>query len=248
MKNLFNAKRNLIAITKLTFLSFCLLSFYSCKTKNDEMPSPESSLKSSTVAKTNAVASPNTGVLMGTIDVNGDGVPDNIYNNGSSITVVRSTGVTHQYPISNGSWALLYGDASSIVDLDGVAGAEIPVNIGGSLLIINDRLGSTTNYAIGSGSWAAAPGAITDLDGVAGAEIPIVSGSQLIIITARTGSKTAYPIGSGNWAVVQGATVDMDGIAGAEIPIISGSQLIIVTARTGSKTAYNISSGNCNYR
>lgn len=239
MKNSFTVKRSLVAITKLTFTVFCLLSIYSCKTKNDEIPSPDQSL---TTAKTKVNA--NNGVLMGTIDVDGDGVPDNIYNNGSFITVVRATGLSHQYTVGGGAWALLFGNSSSIVDLDGVAGAEIPVNIGGSLLIINDRQGTTSTYPIGSGSWAAAPGSIADLDGVAGAEIPIVNGSQLIIITARTGTKSSYPISSGNWAVVQGGTTDLDGVPGAEITMVSGSQLIIFTAKTGQMNSYPMGSGS----
>ena len=68
------------------------------------------------------------GVLIATIDVSGDGIADNIYNSGTSITVVRGGGKgTHVYFISSGSWSLIFGNSTGIVDMDGVAGAEIAV-------------------------------------------------------------------------------------------------------------------------
>lgn len=179
------------------------------------------------------------GVLIGTIDVNGDGVADNIYNSGSSITIVHgNNGGTRSYFISSGSWALVFGNSSSIVDLDGVAGAEIPVNVGGALMVITDRTQSVHNYNF-SGNWAVAPGGITDMDGVAGAEMAVVNGSYLTIITQRTFNVVNYNIGT-SWSIVPTGITDMDGVAGAEIAMASGSNLVILTPKTSSMHSYTI--------
>ena len=179
------------------------------------------------------------GVLIGTIDVSGDGVVDNLYNSGSSLTVVRGNGGgTRAYFISSGSWSLAFGNSSSIVNLDGIAGAEIPVNTGNALMVITDKTQSTVSYAF-SGSWSVAPSGITDMDGLAGAEIAVLNGSTLTVVTQRLGSRIDYYVGT-SWSIPSGGIKDLDGFSGAEIPIVNGQNLTVVTPRTGSTSNYLI--------
>lgn len=182
------------------------------------------------------------GILIGSADLDGDGVPEDVYNNLSSINVVRGTTVT-SYPIGFTSWALLNGDFTSVVDLDGNPGAEIPVNIGGSVLVIRHATRSTTTYPIGTSSWAAAPGGIADLDGQPGKEIVIVTPTGLRIVQdrARNTRSVAVP---GQFAVIGGAVADLDGIAGAEVPIASGSALMIYSFARSVLSSFPISSGS----
>ena len=182
-------------------------------------------------------------ILIANIDVSGDGVPDRIFNSLSGITVIAgNSGSKRVYTISSGGWALIFGNSSGIVDMDGTAGAEIAVNTGSALMIITDRSQSTRNYPI-AGAWAVPPGGIADLDGSAGAEIAVATNSNLLVITQRTAGTNSYMISQGSWAVavdgVDGIS-DMDGTAGAEIAIASGSQLIVVTHRNASQRSYPI--------
>lgn len=185
------------------------------------------------------------GLFIARIDVSGDGVKDDIYNSVSSITVIAgNSGVKRVYNISSGAWALIFGDSSSIVDLDGIAGAEIAVNTGSALMVITDRLQSTRNYPI-AGGWAVPPGGIADLDGLLGAEIAVATGSNLLVITQRTANTNSYMIGQGGWAVATdglNGISDMDGIAGAEIAISNGSALVVVTQRNVTQRSYAIGS------
>lgn len=182
------------------------------------------------------------GVLMGSADLDGDGVAETVYNNGSYITVRNTSGSSYNYQISGGSWALLYGDFTSVKDLDGTAGAEIPINIGGALMVINHNSRSSYNYQM-SGSWAASPGGITDLDGIAGNEIAIVASDSLRIVHHRSRSSNSQPM-SGTYAIAVYGIRDLDGQPGAEIPIANGSALRIYNDRTRSMSSTPVSSGS----
>lgn len=176
------------------------------------------------------------GVLLGNADLDGNGTPESVYNNttpaGSAINVVSGRGVS-RYPISNGAWALLYGNFSSVVDLDGQPGAEIPVNIGSTLLIIQHRGGTTSRVQIPSASWAAVPGGITDLDGYAGAEIPIVAPGVLWVYAARTGVLSRYAIPE-QYAVLQGGIRDFDGAPGSDIAVATNTgNIVVIRQRSG---------------
>lgn len=181
------------------------------------------------------------GLLIGSADLDGDGLPEDVYNNLSSINVVRGTTVT-SYPIGFTSWALLNGDFSSVVDLDGAPGAEIPVNIGGSLLIIHHATRSTSTYAMGS-SWAAAPGGFADLDGQPGKEIVIVTPTGVRIVQERARNVRSVAI-SGQYAVIGAAITDLDGTAGAEVPISNGSSLMIYSFVRGVLSSFPMGSGS----
>lgn len=183
------------------------------------------------------------GVLMGSADLDGDNIAETVYNNGSYITVRNTSGSTYNYQISTGSWALLYGDFSSVKDLDGTAGAEIPINIGGALKVINHNTRSSYNYQISTGSWAASPGGITDLNGIAGNEIAIVVSDSLRIVDHRARSTSSQPM-SGTYAIAVYGIRDLDGQPGAEIPIANGSALRIYNYRTRSMSSTPISSGS----
>ena len=183
------------------------------------------------------------GVLMGSADLDGDGIAVTVYNNGSYITVKSTNGSSYNYQVSSGSWALLYGDFSSVKDLDGVAGAEIPINIGGALMVINHNSRSSYNYQISAGSWAASPGGITDLNGVAGNEIVIVASDSLKIVDHRARSTSSQPM-SGTYAIAVYGIKDLDGQPGAEIPIANGSALRVYNYRTRSMSSTPVSSGS----
>ncbi len=182
------------------------------------------------------------GVLIGSADLDGDGIAEQVYNNGPGITVRSTNGSTTNYPVSSGSWALLYGSFSSVVDLDGEPGAEIPVNRGGSLLIISHRTRGTQSYPM-SGSWAAAPGGIVDLDGTAGREITIIGTEGLRIVNQRLRSVRNVAV-SGQFAVIGGAISDLDGVPGAEIPVANGQYLRIYRYSVASMVNLQISSGS----
>lgn len=182
------------------------------------------------------------GVLMGSADLDGDNIAETVYNNGSYITVKSTNGSSYNYQISGGSWALLYGDFTSVKDLDGTAGAEIPINIGGALMVINHNSRSSYNYQM-SGSWAASPGGITDLDGIAGNEIAIVAADALRIVHHRSRSWNSMPM-SGTYAIAVYGIRDLDGQPGAEIPIANGSALRIYNDRTRSMSSTPVSSGS----
>lgn len=182
------------------------------------------------------------GVLMGSADLDGDSIAEQVYNNGSYITVKNTGGSSYNYQVSGGSWALLYGNFTSVKDLDGTAGAEIPINIGGALMVINHNSRSSYNYQMG-GSWAASPGGITDLDGIAGNEIAIVASDSLRIVRHRSRSSNSMPM-SGTYAVAVYGIKDLDGQPGAEIPIANGSALRIYNDRTRSMSSMPVSSGS----
>ena len=182
------------------------------------------------------------GVLMGSADLDGDNIAEQVYNNGSYITVKNTNGSNYNYQVSGGSWALLYGDFTSVKDLDGTPGAEIPINIGGALMLINHNSRSSYNYQMG-GSWAASPGGITDLDGIAGNEIAIVASDSLRIVHHRSRSSNSMPM-SGTYAVAVYGIKDLDGQPGAEIPIANGSALRIYNDRTRSMSSTPVSSGS----
>lgn len=182
------------------------------------------------------------GVLMGSADLDGDNIAETVYNNGSYITVKSTNGSSYNYQISGGSWALLYGDFTSVKDLDGTAGAEIPINRGNSLLVINHNSRSSYSYPM-SGSWAASPGGITDLDGIAGNEIAIVAADALRIVSHYSRSVTSQPM-SGTYAIAVYAIKDLDGQPGAEIPIANGSALRVYNYRSRSMTSMPVSSGS----
>lgn len=182
------------------------------------------------------------GALMGSADLDGDNIAEQVYNNGSYITVKNTSGSNYNYQVSTGSWALLYGNFSSVANLDGQAGAEISINRGNSLLVINHNSRSSYSYPMG-GSWAASPGGIVDLDGIAGAEIAIVAADALRIVHHSSRSTNSMPM-SGTYAIAVYGIKDLDGIAGAEIPIANGSALRIYNDRTRSMNSYPVSSGN----
>jgi hypothetical protein len=189
-----------------------------------------------------ATANAQYGTLMGSADLDGDGSVESVYNNLSSINVVSGSTVTN-YSLGFISWALLYGNFSSVVDLDGVPGAEIPVNTGGQLVVITHRTRDKSTYQIGSGSWAAAPGGIVDLDGQVGAEITIVVPGGLKLINHSTRASRAVNV-TGQFAVVSNAVKDLDGVAGAEIAMVSGGALLIYRYPSGSLNSTFISSGS----
>ena len=83
---------------------------------------------------------------------------------------------------------------TSVQDLDGTPGAEIPINIGGALKVINHNSRSSYNYQISTGSWAASPGGITDLNGTAGNEILIVASDSLKVVDHRARSVSSQPM------------------------------------------------------
>lgn len=182
------------------------------------------------------------GVLMGSADLDGDNIAEQVYNNGSYITVKNTSGSSYNYQVSTGSWALLYGNFSSVANLDGQAGAEISINRGNSLLVINHNSRSTYSYPM-SGSWAASPGGITDLDGIAGAEIAIVAADALRIVHHSSRSTNSMPM-SGTYAIAVYGIKDLDGQPGAEIPIANGSALRIYNDRTRSMRSTPVSSGS----
>ena len=183
------------------------------------------------------------GVLMGSADLDGDGIAETVYNNGSYITVKSTNGSSYNYQVSGGSWALLYGNFTSVQDLDGSPGAEIPINIGGALMVINHNSRSSYNYQISTGSWAASPGGITDLNGVAGNEIVIVASDSLKIVDHRARSTSSQPM-SGTYAIAVYGIKDLDGQPGAEIPIANGSALRVYNYRTRSMSSTPVSSGS----
>lgn len=182
------------------------------------------------------------GILMGSADLDGDGIAEQVYNNGSYITVTSANGSSYNYQISTGSWSLLYGDFTSVANLDGQPGAEIPINRGSSLLVINHNSRSTYSYPM-SGSWAASPGGITDLDGNPGAEIAIVASDALRIVHHSSRSASSTPM-SGTYAIAVYGIKDLDGQPGAEIPIANGSALRIYNDRTRSMSSTPVSSGS----
>ncbi len=182
------------------------------------------------------------GVLMGSADLDGNGTAEQVYNNGSYITVKGSDGSSYNYQISTGSWALLYGNFTSVANLDGQPGAEISINRGNSLLVINHNSRSTYSYPM-SGSWAASPGGITDLDGYAGAEIAIVAADALRIVHHSSRSVSSTPM-SGTYSIAVYGIADLDGQPGAEIPIANGSALRIYNDRSRTMSSFPVSSGN----
>ncbi len=183
------------------------------------------------------------GVLMGSADLDGDSVAETVYNNGAYITVRSSNGSSYNYQVSSGSWALLYGNFTSVQDLDGTPGAEIPINIGGALKVINHNSRSSYNYQISTGSWAASPNGITDLNGVAGNEIVIVASDSLRIVDHRARSTSSQPM-SGTYAIAVYGIRDLDGQPGAEIPIANGSALRVYNYRTRSMSSTPVSGGS----
>jgi len=182
------------------------------------------------------------GILMGSADLDGDGIAETVYNNGSYITVKSTNGSSYNYQVGTGSWSLLYGNFSSVANLDGSPGAEIPINRGNSLLVINHNTRSTYSYPM-SGSWAASPGGITDLDGNPGAEIAIVAADALRIVHHSARSVSSTPM-SGTYAIAVYGIKDLDGQPGAEIPIANGSALRIYNDRTRSMRSTPVSSGS----
>lgn len=182
------------------------------------------------------------GVLMGSADLDGDGIAETVYNNGSYITVKNTSGSSYNYQVSGGSWALLYGNFTSVQDLDGTPGAEIPINVGSALRVITHRTHSVDYYMM-SGSWAASPGGIVDLDGSPGAEIAIVAGDSFRVVIHRYHTVKSTPM-TGTYAVGVYAIKDLDGIPGAEVPIANGSALRIYSARSDSWKGFYVSSGS----
>lgn len=181
------------------------------------------------------------GTLMGSADLDGNGTLETVYNNGASINVVSAGAVT-SYAVSTGSWALLYGNFTSVADLDGTPGAEIPINIGGSMLVIKHRTRDRYSYSM-SGSWSAVPGGIVDLDGVAGKELTLLTSTGLRIINDRNRTYRDVTIAGrygSQFAVIGKAIADLDGVAGAEIPVASGQYLAVYNDRAQSLSGFSI--------
>ncbi len=181
------------------------------------------------------------GTFMGSADLDGNGTVENVYNNLSSINVVSGSTVTN-YSLGFTSWALLYGNFTSVMDLDGLPGAEIPVNTGGQIVVITHRTRDKTTYAVGAGSWSVAAGAIAELDGIPGAEIPIVLPNGIKIIN-HTDRSTRSANVSGQFAMVGAATKDLDGSPGAELVMVTANGLLIYRYRSGIQSNFISGSG-----
>jgi hypothetical protein len=240
MKNSLTPRRIIAKYYGITIIALAILIFSSCSTKSIENPEPSGRSLVAT-RSTGSVNATSPGTLVATIDVNGDGIPDKIYNNGSSVVVVRSTGVTDTYFISSGNWSIV---PAAIVDLDGKAGAEITVIVGEDVKIITDRTGAVTSYVIGAGDWSLitqGSNGVSDMDGVAGAEIAIANGTYLTILCQRTGTLTNYTISTGNWSLLNNGIQNFDGKPGNDIAIsvFSNSNLEIVHPKTGTITVYS---------
>jgi hypothetical protein len=226
---------NLSALLKSTAIvpSIVFLLFFGCKKQNDVR------ITASTQSGDQAKSSSRQSILIGAFDLNGDGTNEQVFNEGSSISVVQSNGVTASYFISSGPWSILNG-TQGVIDLDGAAGAEIPINIGSSILVITHRTRSVKPYQVNGSQWALLNNGISDLDGNEGAEIAINIGSSILVITHRTTSVKSYGV-SGSWALLRDGITDLDGYPGNEIAINKGSAgVFIITHRTESVKTYDV--------
>ncbi len=190
------------------------------------------------------------GVLQATADLNGDGVPEKVYNalNGM-MRVVNPNGTQQQYFITNnpGGWAILGGEAG-IKDMDGVPGGEIAVNAGAVVIVITHRTLSTRSYSLPSNSWALLGGAagITDYDGVGGAEVPINMGTVIHLIKHRAGVIQSLTTTTGTWFLLPGpgGINDFDGQPGNDIAITTGNTTVrILHPRSGATRDYYVTNG-----
>jgi hypothetical protein len=233
-------KRDLI---RQGFMVLVVASFFvtSCSKQNDSSTITPKSLMQSQSALSKSVPATSPGTLVATVDVNGDGIPDKIYNNGSSVVVVRSTGVTDTYFISSGNWSIV---PAAITDLDGVAGAEITVIVGEYVKIITDKKGTVTSYTLGLSDWSlitTGSNGVSDMDGIAGAEIAIANGNYLTILCQRTGTLTNYLVSTGNWSLLSNGIQNFDGKPGNDIAltIFTSSNIEIIHPKTGSIATYS---------
>ncbi|MBC7977064.1 MAG: hypothetical protein H7138_18970 [Myxococcales bacterium] len=193
-----------------------------------------------TVMAPRGAAAANFGLLIGSADLDGDGTIEDVYNNLSSINVANGNTLSRSYSIGFTSWALLFGNFSSVQDLDGVPGAEVPVNIGGSLLIIHHASRSTVTHPISPTTWAPVPGGIIDLDGQPGKEVVLITPTGMKLVQERTRNVQSVSI-SGQFAVIGDAIADLDGTAGAEIPVANGAGLQIYSMVRGVLSSFPFS-------
>jgi hypothetical protein len=185
------------------------------------------------------------GVLMGSADLDGDNIAEQVYNNGSFITVRNTSGSSYNYQISGGSWALLYGNFTSVKDLDGTPGAEIPIANGSALRIYNDRTRSMSSTPVSSGSWAICndpgiPNCVSDMNGSAGAELVLILPNYISVYSYVTGSMNNYIINS-QYAILSDGVRDFDGTSGNEIAVARGGDgnINIIYPRNGNVQLIN---------
>ncbi|MCC7248506.1 MAG: hypothetical protein IT473_07780 [Lysobacter sp.] len=157
--------------------------------------------------------------FIGSADLNGDGIPENIYSNGSYILVKNINGVvTGNYYIAP-SWYSV-----AIADLDGVAGAEFAVRTYSDLYVLTHRTKKVFAYAVwpyGS-NWV--PMTVDQFDGVAGNEIAINTGSiaggygSILFISHKAHAIKQHFFSTG-YAWLGMSVNDFDGAAGKEYAI-----------------------------
>lgn len=162
-------------------------------------------------------------VLIANADLNGDGIKEQIYNTGSTITVKNRQGATERIYYVGGTWAMV-----GIADLDGNPGAEVVARTYGDLVVITHRQRQVYPYPVSvlSGLWTVAT--IDQFDGVAGNEVAIADAlliagrSSYIFIHHKTRTiRQHHFAAAGNWGAL--AFNDFDGIAGKEVAMSTGA-------------------------
>ncbi|MEQ1512362.1 MAG: hypothetical protein ABL934_06730 [Lysobacteraceae bacterium] len=162
-------------------------------------------------------------ILIANADLNGDGVAEQIYNTGSTITVKNNQGVTTAIYYVAGSWAMM-----GIADLDGTAGAEIAVRTFTQMIVITHRTKKIYPYdlSIYGGAWIGVT--IDEFDGVAGNEVAINTGafsngySSLLFVSHRTHTvKQHFFSTAPTWGILN--INDFNGAAGKEVAINTGT-------------------------
>ncbi|MEQ1512360.1 MAG: hypothetical protein ABL934_06720 [Lysobacteraceae bacterium] len=180
--------------------------------------------------------------LIASVDLNGDGIAEHIYNTGSTITVKNSQGVATAIYYIAGTWGMM-----GIADLDGYPGAEIAVRTYRQMIVITHRTKNIYPYQLSDygGNWAGV--SIDQFDGVVGNEVAINNGdfsngySSYLFVSHRTRTvKQHYFSTAPTWATL--SINDFNGVAGKEVAINTGSMgyVAILHPRTLVESYYSV--------
>jgi hypothetical protein len=167
---------------------------------------------------------------LGAADLNGDGVQEKIYKRVNSLIVMNSNNTFQSYFVSTLPWSLLNG-MSSVMDLDGVPGAEVPIRYAGGIMVVVHKTAGFSTYLLTVPGWSLLGDGIRELNGVAGNEIALKYGNSVYIIDQKKKGTLTFMVSGGTWNLKEYANTD--GKPGLEIIVLVGTLKRTINYRLG---------------
>lgn len=176
--------------------------------------------------------------LIVTADVDGDGLPDNVYNAGV-IRVIHGNGTQRDYSLGN-----VVSTFYSAVDFDGYGGVELVFRAGPDVAIINDNSHSINRYAFGNIVFSIADA--KQLDTNPGNEIIVKTGAVVSVITSNSSQIKSIAGGAASVWQYNGA-VSLANVPYKTIVINTGAGLKLYNYNNDSEASYKNTVGPTSY-